>query len=242
MKKDELAALFGALFIVWLYVWANHALSVYMGLPYYLEWDAWLQRFAVRSVFLRPSAFILCVLLSWRLGGLGRWGWHLERPSKSFRLAAAASAAFASLYLTRELAIHFSARQILIGAASAIPVALFEEACFRGLLFFSLRPRLGAFGAALGSSLIFTLYHTSAVNSWAMIFMFGFIACACVECGLGLPWLILLHSCVDAAWFPTGGDFTQGVAHPALYWGASGLLYLLSVRAVLLLSQVVRRA
>jgi membrane protease YdiL (CAAX protease family) len=203
--------------------------------PYYFNWDAWLARFAVRSVFLRTAAFGACLLIAWRLGGLKRWGWNLGRPWQALALAALASGAFASLYFARESTAVFTPLQLAIGAASAIPVALFEEALFRGLIFLSLRPRLGAFGAAIAASAIFTLYHTAATNSWAMIFMFGFIACACLHAGLGLPWLMVLHAMVDAVWFPSGGDVRTPIVHPVLYWGACAVLYAGCMRGISLL-------
>ncbi|MBI3550958.1 MAG: CPBP family intramembrane metalloprotease [Elusimicrobia bacterium] len=235
-KRDDRTAIFAFLILI-AHVALGRLISRWMGTPSHFTWDIWLRRFAVRSATLRPATLAACLTLAASQGGLGRWGWRSKRPTRAFLLGCAASAAFASLYLARASTVVFSHGQLAVGWASAASVALFEEALFRGLIFLSLRARLGAFGAALASSAVFTFYHTVAVDCWASIFMFGFCACACLHAGLGLPWLMLLHALVDGAWFHSGADFRLPVAQPAVFWLAHAALYGACVRGIFLLRE-----
>jgi membrane protease YdiL (CAAX protease family) len=52
---------------------------------------------------------------------------------------------------------------------------LFEEILFRGLLFFTLRNRFGAWNSALMSSLFFSLVHFYSLPGFLMTFWSGFV-------------------------------------------------------------------
>lgn len=220
------------------YLAASDLITMRTGvLPGNFGWGAWLPRFVLRSLTIRPAALLACLFLGIRNGGLRRWGWHWRLAMPGLLVAAAASAAFAALYLARVADADFPFDQQLVGWLAVVPVAILEETLFRGFLFLSLRPRLGPFAAALASSLIFACYHVAGVESWPSIFMWGFCACAAVHGGLGLAWLMALHFLVNAAWFVVGADFRLPVARPWVFWSAMLALYAACVAAIRMLTR-----
>lgn len=93
----------------------------------------------------------------------------------------------------------------LLGWITTLAVAFFEETCFRGVLFQSLKERLSPLKAAAVSSLIFTVYHLQAqpLTTWPGIFLVGFSFCAAYYRGAGLIWLVLAHELIDAVYLST---------------------------------------
>jgi len=171
-----------------------------------LDPRAWLRRDLAKTP-LRLAALAACLLAIWRLGGAARWGWHLRLPPAAVGI------------LALELAMHvgrmvgaagsgYSSGEATAGVLATIPVALWEEACYRSLLYLGLRKGMSPLDAAIVSCLLFTFMHWGAmpVEVWGYIFLTGFAMCAAFELGAGLPWLVLSHCAVDAMWiFAMGG-------------------------------------
>ncbi|MFH1619882.1 MAG: CPBP family intramembrane glutamic endopeptidase, partial [bacterium] len=133
-------------------------------------------------------------------GGWKRWGWGMSATLRGCFLL---SVVTAMILLANGSESSYSAFQIIIGWLATMPVALFEEAAFRSLLFLSLREQMSPLKAALLSSLIFAVFHIEAqpVYGWPDIFVYGLGACAALHNGVGLAWLILSHLLVDGIWY-----------------------------------------
>ncbi len=100
-----------------------------------------------------------------------------------------------------------SAAQSAAGLWANVFVVVWEEACYRGLLYLGLRERLKPVPAALLSSALFMAMHWQAQPfwSWPRIFFYGVVCCAALEGGTGLFWLMLVHWIVDSPFFIWGG-------------------------------------
>jgi membrane protease YdiL (CAAX protease family) len=89
---------------------------------------------------------------------------------------------------------------VLLGAATVVVAPVFEEILYRGLLLQALRPRFGATGAVVLSSVAFAIPH---LESWAILgtFVVG-LGLGTVMCRLGrVAPCIGLHSGLNlAAW------------------------------------------
>jgi membrane protease YdiL (CAAX protease family) len=144
----------------------------------------------------------------WAMGPRGprAWGWSASARAGAV-LAAATGLAHSARYLGQAV-YGFTAAEIAFGAVLTVPLAVWEELCYRGLLFGGLRDSLGARRAALASTAVFTVMHWGSmdVSTWPSVFMTGFAFCGALELGAGLPFLIFVHWAVDAVWFLTGGD------------------------------------
>ena len=207
MKPDSKPA-YLALAIIAAYVAARH--SIYQAVPLF-DYTTWLNRDMVMSVP-RLIGLILCLLVISRRGGPRRWGW-------GFRLAWLGGAALVlttamEIFLMKSPAAEatFSPRQLLLGWLSTGPVALFEEAAFRSVLFLSLRRRMSPLAAALLSSLAFAVYHIEAqsVTVWPYTFAFGMGTCAALDQGVGIGALVAAHWFVDGvALHLTGGPVSR---------------------------------
>ncbi|MBI5200824.1 MAG: CPBP family intramembrane metalloprotease [Elusimicrobia bacterium] len=151
----------------------------------------------------RLVALGACLWIAGRRGGLRAWGWTPALGAESIPFLAAGVAGFV---LPNALVKHggaFSAGEIATGWLATGPVALFEEACFRGLFYIGLRSRWGKGRAALASSALFAAYHLQAqpLTGWPKIFLFGLTYCFALELGAGLPWLVLGHWLTDGLYF-----------------------------------------
>ena len=95
--------------------------------------------------------------------------------------------------------LSFSEILAWVGWGTTLAVAFFEETCFRGVLFNSLKVNMTPLKAALVSTLIFTVYHIQAqpIAAWPGIFLIGFSLCAAYHRGAGLIWLVLVHELMD---------------------------------------------
>jgi hypothetical protein len=71
---------------------------------------------------------------------------------------------------------------------------LFEEILFRGLVFFTLRSRMGGVQAAAFSSLLFGVVHFYSFPSFLMTFWSGFVWAMVFERGRSLVPSIFAHS------------------------------------------------
>ena len=188
-----------AIAVVAVYVFARHL--IYHVMPA-ASFDAWFFRDLVMSAP-RLTALLACLIYSRRSGGWTEWGW-------TFSLTRTGAIALA-LVTGMELLLHFAHGSgsdlppwvILFGWLATGPVALFEEAAFRSLMFLSMRRQLSPRLAALLCSTLFMVYHVEAqpVEHWPHIFVFGLGTCAAIQCGAGLGWLIAAHWLVDGAWF-----------------------------------------
>jgi len=182
---------------------------------------AWFRRDAWMSIP-RLAVFLACLWLMSMTGSWRSWGWHwgLRWAPASTLLLVAAS--FTGRWWFQAPDVPWTPSLILWGWLATIPVALAEEAAFRGLLFTGLKPALSPRKAAFLSSLAFSVYHIQAqpMMGWPVIFAFGVVFCAAAHRGIGLPWLILIHEAVDGLWFhiPTHGAFTDNVLAEAALW------------------------
>ncbi len=179
--------------------------------------DAWFWRDAFMS-FPRLAAFAACLLLTRRTGGFARRGWRWDARATPCALLALLIFFFAIRYVGQRRVTTFASWQIAVGWLTTLPVAFFEEAAFRGLLFTSIRGRMGPMRAALVSTTLFVFYHVQAmslVHGWPLFVIFGLAACAALERGAGLPWLIATHEVVDSIWFHLGRGIE--ISRPALY-------------------------
>jgi len=195
------------------------------------SWERWFIRDIYMSIP-RLAALGLCLAVMRTNGGIGQWAWHWRLQPLSGALVAGLTASDILRWAGESRAARFSSMQIGVGWITTLPVAFFEEFCFRGLLFTALRDRLGARGAAFASSALFAVYHVQAqgLTEWPKIFVFGIGACAALHRGAGLPWLILSHELIDGAWFHFGSDGALRPASPWLYW--AGLALLIATAAV----------
>jgi membrane protease YdiL (CAAX protease family) len=161
----------------------------------------------------RAAAFLACLAAMAALGGLGRWGWTGKWTAAGAGLLAAAGLGF-MLGDAGMGARTFARGQIAAGIGSTFFVVLWEETCFRGLLYRGLRDDLSPAAAAILSSAAFMVMHWQAqgTESWPWIFCYGVLSCAALEDGAGLIQLFVVHWIVDSAYFFTAGMDGPGAA------------------------------
>lgn len=160
-------------------------------------WD-WLMLDAAKTP-LRLAAAGAC-LWAMRPRGARTWGW---------RESTGAGAAFAfCVFAAHAVSFWDGAGRgrwgfVLVGAVLTVPVAVWEELCYRGLLFGGLKETMAPLPAALASSAVFTVMHWGAipVRGWGLVFLTGLGYCAAIETGAGLPALVLSHWAIDSVWF-----------------------------------------
>ncbi len=208
VEEDHRRAVNSALAIVAVYMLTRAV--VYRFMPVTVETtegpsfsvDLWSLRDMCMSVP-RLVALGACLWVAGKRGGLRAWGWRLGFAGEAVPFLAAGVAGF---ILPMALVKHggaFSPDEVVVGWLSTGPVALFEEACFRGLLYLGLRSRWGARRAAIASAALFAFYHLQAqpLIGWPKIFLFGVVYCAALELGAGLPWLAAAHWLADGLYF-----------------------------------------
>ncbi|MBI5624383.1 MAG: CPBP family intramembrane metalloprotease [Elusimicrobia bacterium] len=119
-----------------------------------------------------------------------------------------------------------------LGLLACLTVGLFEEQLFRGVLLHGLRGRWGDVRAALGTSLMFMLYHTrpQSFAAWPHILLTGAVFAGLRLRGMSLGHLALIHAAADALFFFHGrqGPSVQGPA----YWLFLTGLFLYAVWAL----------
>ena len=117
---------------------------------------------------------------------------------------------------------------------ATVVVALWEELCFRGLLYPALRERSPVFGAVV-SSLLFMAYHIQALPPrWiALTFFVGLLLCAAYERGAGLWTLAAVHFLIDEIGLFFMGPFDR----PRLFTVGAALLVLAALAAMRRLAQ-----
>lgn len=167
---------------------------------------AWLRRDLAKTP-LRLAVLAACLLAAWRLGGLARWGWHGRLPAAAAGMLALTFAHHAGKAVGATPS-GYSPGENIAGVLGCIPVGLWEEACYRGILYLGLRESTTPLRAAALSSLLFMLMHWGAmpVQTWGYLFVTGYALCAAMELGAGLPWIALAHGAIDAMWiFAMGG-------------------------------------
>lgn len=184
------------------------------------DWGLWFRRDLIMGIP-RLAGFALCLLVAGRYGGWRRWGWHGGAPLGPSALLVVLCLGYLAQFLGRAKVVTLTPGQIGIGWLATIPVALFEEAAFRGLIFLGLTERMSARKAAIASSLLFMVWHFQAQNlaEWPSIFLFGMVACASLHAGAGLPVLAVVHELVDSVWYFIGSDGSHPSAYPALARG-----------------------
>lgn len=166
------------------------------------DFDSWFQRDVVMTVP-RLGGFAACLYIASRNGGLKQWGWtaSLSRRGGAVLITAAVMEIF--MHLVRGSNTELGSAKLMVGWLSTGPVALFEEAAFRSLLFLALRRKMSPLLAALLSSFAFALYHVQAqpLSSWPHLLAFGLGTCAALHVGTGVVWLVATHWFVDGVWF-----------------------------------------
>ena len=203
-------------------LWAVRPVGEWVGLPGTAEvvpinapepqWifhaDLWLARERVVTVY-RVLGLLACLAVSASLGSWRSWGWHGGSTQQGQAFVGLVSLAWAMVLIGGQGPTAIPSSMCLEGWLLTIPVALFEEACFRGLLFTSLKSLLKPQWAALWSSLFFACWHygVQGVEGWPKIVCFGLAACAAMTAGLGLPWLAFWHELLDGVFlqFDAGG-------------------------------------
>lgn len=135
----------------------------------------------------------------------------------------AAMLALWAIFLTESSGGSWSLRDRFVGMGVCITVGLFEEFAFRGVLLEALARRYHPWTAALGSAVLFTLYHCrpQSLPAWPHVFLTGAVFANLRLRGLGLGWLAAIHAAVDAAFFFAGDRGVQvyGSAHTAFLAG-----------------------
>lgn len=207
-------------------VWVDAAHPVYQA-----RWVDWYsqQYFAwdVAMTLPRLAAFCLCLMVaacSMRPG----WAWESRHaPHSAFAWLLAAAAGLGTVATALGTHLHLTAMQRVSMIATTVPVALFEECGFRGLLFLSLAGRMRPWLAGLLSSVLFAVWHypTHGVLSLPHIFFFGLACCGALHQGVGLTWLVLAHFLVDAWAVALGG----AAPSPAVGWAGYALLIVSAV-------------
>jgi membrane protease YdiL (CAAX protease family) len=162
-----------------------------------IDMEAWTRRDMLMCAP-RALALAACLWAMARLGGRGRWGWHGALTPESAVLLCAMTAAYGLIDATTGQKM-FLWSQALRGLGANAFVVLWEEACYRGLLYGGLRQRWPPARAAPASSAVFMVMHLQSqpFEVWPWIFCFGVIGCAALEAGAGLPWLMAAHWIVD---------------------------------------------
>src|SRR5438105_1995441 len=97
----------------------------------------------------RLLGFLACIAVVRFYGGFRHWGWHGGYSRRGLMLLAIFACGFVFYYKSGLRIYEFTNSELLSAWLRTIPVALFEETCFRGLIFLSLRQRYGAIRAAL---------------------------------------------------------------------------------------------
>ncbi|MBI4345783.1 MAG: CPBP family intramembrane metalloprotease [Elusimicrobia bacterium] len=127
------------------------------------------------------------------------------------------------IFLTEASGLPWSWRDRLVGAGICVTVGMLEEFAFRGVLLETLSRRYHPWTAALGSSVLFTLYHCrpQSLPAWPHVFLTGVVFAHLRLRGLGLGWLAAIHALVDAAFFFSldRGVQVYGAAHKVFLTG-----------------------
>jgi membrane protease YdiL (CAAX protease family) len=95
-------------------------------------------------------------------------GWSIRFPRRGLLILLFATGGFSLYFLSLTKTISVPENEQLAGWLATFPVALFEETCFRGLLFLSAERIWGTAAGAFISSTAFTLYHWGAqpIHVW----------------------------------------------------------------------------
>ncbi len=184
-----------------------------------LDWNLWFQRDLWMTVP-RLLGFTVCVTLTAASADWRRFGWHTRLPIVVTALLTLETLGWILRFLARQPELVFTPKQVTLGWLTTLPVALFEEASFRGLLFTLLCARMSARAAATLASLAFMAYHVQAqsVLGWPLLFLNGFVLCAAKHAGAGLLWLMLAHELIDSLWFHLGHGAMTAPAYLLMGW------------------------
>lgn len=211
---------------------------VYAAMPS-TDFDSWFRRDLVMTAP-RLAAFAACGAIIHRNGGWRRWGWTGAITARGALLLALSLANLLNGHWLFHSSTDLGASRLALGWLSSVPVALFEEAAFRSLLFLSLRERHSPLAAATLSSLAFTVFHVQAqpLFGWPQIFVFGLAACAALERGTGVWAIALEHLIADGLWY----HFRVGPGDEAVLINYLLLLITTPLAATVLLAGSKRRA
>lgn len=233
--KSDRRAVACAVLIAGAYALARHFIYRAMPAP---DFDAWNRRDLVMTLP-RLAGFAACVAVMARLGGGRRaWGWTWTlTPLATVPLALIGAVEIVG-HLSVGSSTTLSAGALLAGWLATGAVALFEEAAMRSLMYLPLRRLVPPWIAGVLCGAAFVLYHFEAhslARAWPHLFAFGIGACAAVELGAGLGWLVALHWFVDGVWY----HFSAGDGDPVAYLARPILIAFTIVVSLLML---VRRA
>ena len=230
-QESQRKVFYFALGIILCYMLAR-AVIASIGNRYGLSWE----QYDLWMTLPRLLGFAACFVIINRYGGLRLWGWHAESSRRGLLLLALITAGYIAHYASSMQFYHNAASALLMGWATTLAVVLFEELCFRGLVYLSLRQRCGSAKAAAISSALFMLYHWPAqpISEWPQIFAYGMVACSALELGTGLvvrteqmipilfrrpresggrglPWPERGPSCERLSWVPAFAGMTERV-------------------------------
>lgn len=161
--------------------------------------DVWFANDAIKTAP-RLAAVAVCL---WAMRPRGVREYGSAAPAAAGAALAACVALAHSLRFVARASDDFSLTAKLLGALLTVPVAAWEELCYRGLLFVGLKRTMGPLAAAAASTTIFTLMHWGAipVEGWPVVFLTGFALCGAAELGAGLGALMGAHWFIDSAWY-----------------------------------------
>jgi membrane protease YdiL (CAAX protease family) len=197
------------------------------------HWALWSRRDLWMTIP-RLAAFGTCLAVMRRNSPWEqRWGWGWGASWTGLAWLGASLAAFLVIFCSQQRDVTFSDQEIALGWLVTLPVPLFEEACFRGLLYCSLARLRGPRTAALASAVAFTLFHWQAqsLGAWPFIFSAGMLSAAALQAGAGLPWLMFEHLLVDGIWYSFGTNGTPRPDGTLIYLGAQALFGMLALLA-----------
>jgi membrane protease YdiL (CAAX protease family) len=198
-----------------------------------IDGEAWTRRDQLMDLP-RLAAFAACLAAMAAFGGLSRWKWRGLSESAVILAAAAIG------YMLKQGWFgppRLANPHVLKALWANVFVVLWEESCYRGLLYLGLRGSLKPAPAALLAGAVFTVMHVQAqpLYAWPGIFCFGVVACEALENGTGLLWLMLVHWLVDSVPFvfagPNWWGEAWGLGHLLIYATAACALIRLSGRA-----------
>ncbi|MFH1724946.1 MAG: CPBP family intramembrane glutamic endopeptidase [Elusimicrobiota bacterium] len=135
--------------------------------------DAWFALFMWGN-WVRGAALALLLYIDFRTGRRDPFDIS-GMPARRCLAHAALVLALWGVFMTQATGAPWPGRERAAGIAACLLVGAFEEYLFRGILLSGLLRRAGPRAAVLGTSLLFTLFHTrvQAIAAWPHIFLTG---------------------------------------------------------------------
>jgi len=172
---------------------------IYAAYP--VEPDDWYRWFLRDEIMTLPR--LACVAAAWIVGR--RW-WSRRELGLHARGAGLASLLLAATvlpaFIPPGLMGPLTPGWIRFGILT-IPVALWEELVYLGVLFNALREWKGVHAAIVLSAMLFTVVHVQAqpVAGWPILLVSGLAGGVLRARGVSLWWLMLIHWADDTLWY-----------------------------------------